>query len=94
MFYTETVELSDIGVGEAKIVKLEGENCGAYRDDNGLLHIVSAECTHLKCMVVWNKDELSWDCPCHGSRFSYTGTVINGPAITDLPSYTAPATFS
>jgi Rieske Fe-S protein len=77
-FYTDTVELSDIQNGEAKIVELEGQKCGAFRDANGHLHIVSAECTHLKCMVVWNNDEQSWDCPCHGSRFTYMGKVING----------------
>jgi len=86
-FYTGSQELSGIKKGDAAIVKLEGEKCGAYCDENGILHIVSAECTHLKCMVVWNKDERSWDCPCHGSRFTYTGKVINGPAITDLPAY-------
>lgn len=86
-FYTGSEELSGIKKGDATIVKLEGEKCGAYCDENGILHIVSAECTHLKCMVVWNKDERSWDCPCHGSRFTYTGKVINGPAITDLPAY-------
>jgi glycine/D-amino acid oxidase-like deaminating enzyme/nitrite reductase/ring-hydroxylating ferredoxin subunit len=89
-FYTDTVELSDIQNGEAKIVELEGQKCGAFRDANGHLHIVSAECTHLKCMVVWNNDEQSWDCPCHGSRFTYMGKVINGPAINDLQAYSVP----
>jgi nitrite reductase/ring-hydroxylating ferredoxin subunit len=89
-FYRDTAELSGIKSGEAKIVKLEGEKCGAFRDRNGNLHIVSAECTHLKCMVNWNKDEQSWDCPCHGSRFTYTGKVINGPAIDDLQAYSVP----
>ncbi|MBC8173546.1 MAG: FAD-dependent oxidoreductase, partial [Chitinophagales bacterium] len=78
-FYTNTSELSDIKKGEGKIVMLEGEKCGAFCDETGQMHIVSAECTHLKCMVNWNKDEQSWDCPCHGSRFTYTGKVINGP---------------
>jgi nitrite reductase/ring-hydroxylating ferredoxin subunit len=89
-FYNDTVELSEIKNGQAKIVELEGQKCGAFRDANGHLHIVSAECTHLKCMVVWNNDEQSWDCPCHGSRFTYMGKVINGPAIDDLPAYSVP----
>ncbi len=44
-------------------------------------------------MVVWNKDERSWDCPCHVSRFTYTGKVINGPAISDLTAYSHKITF-
>ncbi len=86
-FYTGSVELSTIKNGEAGIVKLDGKKCGAYRDDTGKLYMVSAECTHLKCMVLWNNDEKSWDCPCHGSRFNYEGKVINGPANSDLPAY-------
>lgn len=63
------------------------EKFGVYRDEKGSLTIVSAECSHLKCTLAWNKDELSWDCPCHGSRFTYEGKVINGPANFDLPAY-------
>lgn len=86
-FYASSVELSSIKNGEAKIVKLDGEKCGAYRDELGKLYLVSAECPHLKCMVLWNNDEKSWDCPCHGSRFTYEGKVINGPANLDLLAY-------
>lgn len=73
--------------GEGKIMDLEGETCGVYRNDKGLLTIVSAKCTHLGCTVSWNNDEKSWDCPCHGSRFTPEGKVINGPANTDLPAH-------
>jgi Rieske Fe-S protein len=38
----------------------------------------------LGCIVKWNSDEQSFDCPCHGSRFAVDGTVINGPAKSDL----------
>jgi nitrite reductase/ring-hydroxylating ferredoxin subunit len=82
-----TKELTEIKNGEGKIVDMLEEKFGVYRDQNGKLYIVSAECTHLKCTVAWNNDELSWDCPCHGSRFTYEGKVINGPANSDLPSY-------
>ena len=86
-FYTGSVELLSIKNGQAGMVKLDGKKCGAYRDELGKLYLVSAECTHLKCMVLWNNDEKSWDCPCHGSRFTYEGKVINGPANFDLPAY-------
>jgi glycine/D-amino acid oxidase-like deaminating enzyme/nitrite reductase/ring-hydroxylating ferredoxin subunit len=55
-----------------------------YRDDFGELHAYSAVCPHLKCVVHWNKDEKSFDCPCHGSRFTCYGKVVNGPANVDL----------
>ena len=37
-------------------------------------------CPHLGCALKWNADEHSWDCPCHGSRFSEHGDLLNGPA--------------
>lgn len=85
--FKSTKVLSSIKNGEGKIVNMLEEKFGVYRDENGKLNIVSAECTHLKCTLAWNSDELSWDCPCHGSRFSYNGKVINGPANFDLQTY-------
>lgn len=39
---------------------------------------------YLGCIVKWNAVEASWDCPCHGSRFTPDGRVLNGPALTAL----------
>jgi Rieske Fe-S protein len=83
-FYKETTGTASIKTDEGKIVVIDEKKYGAYRDTSGELFLVSAECTHLKCMVAWNNDEKSWDCPCHGSRFTYTGIVINGPANENL----------
>jgi glycine/D-amino acid oxidase-like deaminating enzyme/nitrite reductase/ring-hydroxylating ferredoxin subunit len=55
-----------------------------YRDAQGALHRRSATCPHLGCIVAWNPSEKSWDCPCHGSRFDKFGTVMVGPANSDL----------
>ncbi|MFL5764264.1 MAG: FAD-dependent oxidoreductase [Bacteroidia bacterium] len=76
--------ISKIKKGDAEVLQLKGEKYGIHRDDNGSLHIVSAVCTHLQCTVRWNGGEKTWDCPCHGSRFSYEGKVMNGPANADL----------
>ncbi len=70
--------------GEGAIVEHDGERVAAARDDDGTLHIVSARCTHLGCLVRWNDAERSWDCPCHGSRFGVDGTVLEGPAVHRL----------
>jgi len=45
---------------------------------------VSAVCTHLGGILTWNDEEASWDCPLHGSRFTPTGFLIEGPATEDL----------
>lgn len=76
--------LSEIPKGEGKIIESEGEKLAVYKDQNGMNHAVSAVCTHMKCVVNWNHTEKTWDCPCHGSRFTTDGTVLEGPAITDL----------
>lgn len=81
---SDPVDVSEVQVGEGKIVKINGEKMAVSRDENYELHAVSPVCTHMKCFVHWNKSEKSWDCPCHGSRFSMEGEVIYGPAVKDL----------
>ena len=49
-----------------------------------LLTLTPKRCPHLGCALKWNPAEHSWDCPCHGSRFSETGELLNGPAADDL----------
>jgi glycine/D-amino acid oxidase-like deaminating enzyme/nitrite reductase/ring-hydroxylating ferredoxin subunit len=85
--HADDIRLSDIKSGDAKIVQLGKEKYGAYRDTDNNLHVVSATCTHAGCTVRWNSDEKSWDCPCHGSRYSFEGKVLNGPAPMDLVYY-------
>ncbi|MBN2622624.1 MAG: FAD-dependent oxidoreductase [Acidimicrobiales bacterium] len=70
--------------GDGGVVDLDGHTVGAYRDPGGELHAVSVTCTHLGCTLRWNGAETSWDCPCHGSRFSYEGAVLDGPAVRPL----------
>ena len=70
--------------GEAGLCELDGHKVAAYRDEAGILHTLSARCTHLGCLVTWNTAERSWDCPCHGSRFDVEGQVVQGPAVRPL----------
>jgi glycine/D-amino acid oxidase-like deaminating enzyme/nitrite reductase/ring-hydroxylating ferredoxin subunit len=70
--------------GEGKYVVVDGEKLAVYRDEKGKLTVRSAVCTHMGCLVRWNEPEKSWDCPCHGSRFTATGEVMGGPAETPL----------
>ena len=70
--------------GEGVVIRAGLHHVAVSRADDGSLQRVSAACTHLGCLVAWNPAELSWDCPCHGSRFTAQGTVIQGPAVSDL----------
>jgi Rieske Fe-S protein len=73
----------DLGNGEGKV--LYDKQVALSRDEQGTLHAVSSVCTHMGCDVDWNGEEKTWDCPCHGSRFSPTGEVLHGPASRPLP---------
>ncbi|MBC7879771.1 MAG: FAD-dependent oxidoreductase [Anaerolineae bacterium] len=80
----QNTSFNDVGRGEAKRLTIDGKQVAAYRDEQGEIHAVSAVCTHLGCVVNWNNGEKSWDCPCHGARFSCEGKVLQGPAVKDL----------
>lgn len=70
--------------GKGKAVELYGKRAGAYRNEDGILYVVNTTCTHMGCELNWNAAERTWDCPCHGSRFSYEGKIIEGPAVKEL----------
>lgn len=80
----ERETLGDVQPGEGKVAELEGKRVAVYRDGERSWSAVSPVCTHLGCIVHWNRWEKSWDCPCHGSRFRPDGTVIEGPALKPL----------
>ncbi|HZG00500.1 MAG TPA: FAD-dependent oxidoreductase, partial [Chitinophagales bacterium] len=76
--------VKDIPVGEGRVIRKGLKKYAVYKDAKGTMHTMSAVCTHLGCIVQWNTEEKTWDCPCHGSRFDAYGTVVNGPAIERL----------
>lgn len=56
----------------------------AFEATVNLLTPSSKRCPHLGCALKWNPQEHSWDCPCHGSRFTEDGKIIDNPATGDL----------
>lgn len=75
---------SELRPGEGAIMRDGVSKLAVRRDENGNVHKLSAVCPHLGCIVAWNSTEQTWDCPCHGSRFSASGKVYQGPANSDL----------
>ena len=80
----EVHSADDVPPGQGRILREGVHKLAVYRSESGALSVRSAVCTHLGCIVDWNAAEKSWDCPCHGSRFTTDGEVINGPAATGL----------
>ncbi len=74
----------EVAPGEGCIVKTDDGEEAVYRAPDGAVYAVSSICTHMGCKVHWNPAELSWDCPCHGSRFDIHGAVLEGPAQKPL----------
>ncbi len=81
---SDVSELKDIPTGEGAVLRHGASKIAAFRDDRGRLHVRSAVCPHLGCIVHWNRLEKVWDCPCHGSQFAGTGHVLHGPATAPL----------
>jgi Rieske Fe-S protein len=82
--------MADVSPGEGCLLDLDGEKVAAFRDDDDRVVLLSSTCTHMGCTVHWNAGERTWDCPCHGSRFTIEGDVIEGPALAPLSRYGAP----
>lgn len=75
--------LKDIERGKAGVIRHDGQRVGVYRDREDKYYFVTTKCPHLGCKLEWNQNEMTWDCPCHGSRFDYYGKMINNPAMRD-----------
>ncbi|WP_330698541.1 FAD-dependent oxidoreductase [Anaerocolumna sp. MB42-C2] len=77
-------KLDEVRNGHGALIEEDGHKVGVYKDEDGKVFMVLAKCTHLGCQLEWNPDELCWECPCHGSRFDFTGVLINNPALESL----------
>ena len=76
--------LEGIPFGGGQVVTFKGQKVAVYRDPGGVLHALSPVCTHAGCTVEWNDAEKTWDCPCHGGRYTATGERAYGPPASDL----------
>ena len=74
----------DLRPGSGQVENIDGKKRAVYCDEQGKRTELSAICPHMGCIVAWNGAEKTWDCPCHGSRFTATGEVIAGPAESNL----------
>lgn len=79
--------LSAIKNDNGGIIKLNGTSVGIYKDKTGNIYAVNPTCTHLGCLLTWNNLDKTWDCPCHGSRFDFSGKNIYDPAFKNLKKY-------
>ena len=80
-------DLLSIEKDNGGIIKINNSNVGIYKDVNGNIFAVNPSCTHLGCLLTWNNLDKTWDCPCHGSRFDYTGKNLYDPAFKNLDVY-------
>jgi Rieske Fe-S protein len=80
----EVSTVEEIKPGMGAVIRRGSSKFAVARDDKGILHVRSAVCSHLGCTVSWNSTEHTWDCPCHGSRFTPDGKLLNGPALGRL----------
>ena len=70
---------SDLPEGEAKFFEYAGSSAVLVKTKTGDIIVLSAVCTHLGCIVQWEKDKQDFLCPCHAGQYSADGTVLSGP---------------
>lgn len=80
----EVDSIEEVKPGTGAVLRRGLKKIAVHRDEQGNVRELSAVCTHLGCVVNWNDEEKTWDCPCHGSRFATDGHPVNGPAIVGL----------
>ena len=79
-FYIPDETVNVLERGHGAVVETPQGKAGVYKTDEGEIFQVDIVCPHMGCELIWNPDERSWDCPCHGSRFDYEGNLLDEPA--------------
>jgi Rieske Fe-S protein len=80
----EVDSIEEVAKNHGAIIRKGLSKLAIHRDSQDRVTSCSAVCPHLGCIVHWNPNEKTWDCPCHGSRFEATGAVVCGPANRNL----------
>ncbi len=83
-FKVKELDIDKIENDTGHVLEYDGVKIGLYKNAKGDIFTVKPICTHLGCLLSWNNLDKTWDCPCHGSRFDYTGKSLYNPAIKDL----------
>ena len=78
------LHLGDISLDSGGIIEINGQKVGIYRSNDDKIYAVNPICTHLGCLLSWNDVDKTWDCPCHGSRFDFTGKSLYDPSFKNL----------
>lgn len=81
------MKFDEIANNSGSIIEVNNEKVGIYKNPNGKIYAVKPICTHLGCLLSWNYVDKTWDCPCHGSRFSFDGKNLYDPAFKNLDVY-------
>ncbi len=92
-----TIPADAILPGEAKFFDFRGETGVVVRKKSGEFIALSAVCTHLGCIVQWQRDKQDFLCPCHGGRYTADGVVVAGPPphpLAKLPFTVAEGTIT
>lgn len=79
-FGTKLVKNHSFYNNNVYVQNINGISCGVYIDENNKKHIVKNICPHMKCRLIFNNFDKTWDCPCHGSRFDIDGNILEGPS--------------
>ena len=79
--------LDDLRIGEARIVHHDITPFFVIRLDQTRVVALSAVCTHLRCILGFDRAKHTITCPCHDGRFDLSGNVLSGPPKRSLPTY-------
>lgn len=83
-YITEKIIKNKKFYNKSKIIKINGINYGIYIDKKGNKHTVLNKCPHMGCSLIFNNEDLTWDCPCHASKFDIHGNCIKGPSNKNI----------